>query len=62
MWISSYPVHLKLIDQTALISGSTKGIGFAIACQPATEGARVIVNGRSDTGRTINVNGGGNMS
>jgi len=41
-------MNLELIQKTALISGSTKGIGFAIACQLATEGARVIVNGRSD--------------
>jgi NAD(P)-dependent dehydrogenase (short-subunit alcohol dehydrogenase family) len=41
-------VNLKLIDKTALISGSSKGIGFAIASQLAAEGARVIVNGRSD--------------
>jgi NAD(P)-dependent dehydrogenase (short-subunit alcohol dehydrogenase family) len=41
-------MNLKLIDKTALISGSTKGIGFAIASQLAAEGARVIVNGRSD--------------
>src|SRR6267378_106211 len=42
-------MNLKLIDKTALISGSTKGIGFAIANQLATEGARVIVNGRSES-------------
>ncbi|HUD83388.1 MAG TPA: SDR family NAD(P)-dependent oxidoreductase [Candidatus Saccharimonadales bacterium] len=41
-------MNLKLIDKTALISGSTKGIGFAIASQLAAEGARVIVNGRTD--------------
>src|SRR3989442_7779620 len=41
-------MNLDLIDKTALISGSTKGIGFAIANQLATEGARVILNGRSD--------------
>src|ERR1700732_487620 len=41
-------MNLDLIDKTALISASTKGIGFAIANQLATEGARVIVNGRSD--------------
>jgi NAD(P)-dependent dehydrogenase (short-subunit alcohol dehydrogenase family) len=41
-------MNLELIDKTALISGSTKGIGFAIACQLAAEGARVIVNGRSN--------------
>jgi len=41
-------MNLELNDKTALISGSTKGIGFAIASQLAAEGARVIVNGRSD--------------
>src|SRR5437870_161512 len=41
-------MDLKLNDKTAVISGSTKGIGFAIASQLAAEGARVIVNGRSD--------------
>src|SRR6266704_3143486 len=41
-------MNLELIGKTALISGSTKGIGFAIARQLAVEGARVIVNGRSD--------------
>src|SRR5258708_28817088 len=41
-------MNLELIGKTALISGSTKGIGFAIANQLAAEGARVIVNGRSD--------------
>src|SRR5260221_397950 len=41
-------MNLELINKTVLISGSTKGIGFAIASQLAAEGARVIVNGRSD--------------
>jgi NAD(P)-dependent dehydrogenase (short-subunit alcohol dehydrogenase family) len=41
-------MNLELTDKTALISGSTKGIGFAIARQLAQEGARVIVNGRTD--------------
>jgi NAD(P)-dependent dehydrogenase (short-subunit alcohol dehydrogenase family) len=41
-------MNLKLTDKTALVSGSTKGIGFAIATGLAREGARVIVNGRSD--------------
>ena len=41
-------MNLELVGKTALISGSTKGIGFAIASQLAAEGARVIVNGRSD--------------
>ena len=41
-------MQLGLTDKTAFISGSTKGIGFAIARQLAAEGARVILNGRSD--------------
>jgi NAD(P)-dependent dehydrogenase (short-subunit alcohol dehydrogenase family) len=41
-------MNLELIGKTALISGSTKGIGFAIASQLAAEGAHVIVNGRSE--------------
>src|SRR5258705_9575571 len=42
-------MNLRLTDKTALVSGSTKGIGFAIATGLAREGARVIVNGRSET-------------
>ena len=45
-------MNLELTNKTALISGSTKGIGFAIASQLAAEGARVIVNGRSE--KTVN--------
>src|SRR5260370_31465956 len=41
-------MNLKLTGKTALVSGSTKGIGFAIATGLAGEGARVIVNGRSE--------------
>jgi NAD(P)-dependent dehydrogenase (short-subunit alcohol dehydrogenase family) len=41
-------MDLKLTDKTALITGSTKGIGFAIAVALARERARVIVNGRSE--------------
>src|SRR5690242_20850294 len=41
-------MNLKLTDKTAFVSGSTKGIGFAIATGLAREGARVIVNGRSE--------------
>lgn len=41
-------MNLELTDKTALVSGSSKGIGFAIASQLAAEGARVIVNGRSE--------------
>src|SRR6267143_5285057 len=41
-------MDLKLNDKRALVTGSTKGIGFAIAKALAAEGARVIVNGRSE--------------
>src|SRR5213078_5252348 len=41
-------MNLKLTDKTALVSGSTKGIGFAIASGLAREGARVIINGRTE--------------
>src|SRR5262249_55954460 len=36
-----------LTDKTALVTGSTAGIGFAIASLLAQEGASVVVNGRS---------------
>ena len=41
-------MNLELDKKTAVISGSTKGIGFAVARQLAAEGAHVIVNGRTD--------------
>ena len=40
-------MNLKLENRLALVSGSTTGIGFAVAKAIAAEGARVIVNGRS---------------
>ena len=40
-------MDLQLNGKTALVSGSSKGIGFAIANQLAAEGAHVIVNSRS---------------
>ena len=40
-------MNLQLENKTALVTGSTKGIGFAIARLLAEEGATVIVNGRS---------------
>ncbi|MDF5712024.1 MAG: SDR family oxidoreductase [Nostoc sp. S4] len=41
-------MDLKLHGKSALVSGSTAGIGFAIAVGLAQEGASVIVNGRSE--------------
>lgn len=41
-------MDLKLQDKLALVSGSTKGIGHAIVKALAGEGARVVVNGRSN--------------
>jgi len=40
-------MNLLLNDKTAFISGSTAGIGYAIARQLASEGAKVIINGRT---------------
>ncbi|HLO49793.1 MAG TPA: SDR family oxidoreductase [Kamptonema sp.] len=41
-------MDLKLSDQIALVSGSSAGIGLAIATTLAQEGATVIVNGRTE--------------
>src|SRR5947208_15771738 len=40
-------MDLKLKGKLALVTGSTAGIGLAIATTLAREGARVIINGRS---------------
>lgn len=40
-------VDLKLTNKVALVTGSTAGIGFAIAQSLAAEGAHVYVNGRT---------------
>ncbi|MCI1472264.1 MAG: SDR family NAD(P)-dependent oxidoreductase, partial [Pediococcus pentosaceus] len=40
-------MDLHLTHKLALITGSTKGIGKAIATELAREGADVIINGRN---------------
>ena len=40
-------MHIDLTGKTALVSGSTAGIGFAIASGLAGTGATVVVNGRT---------------
>jgi len=40
-------MNLQLNGKKALVTGSTAGIGFAIAALLAREGAHVVVNGRS---------------
>src|SRR5580658_9075150 len=40
-------MNLQLDGKTALVSGSTGGIGLAIAAALAAEGVSVIVNGRT---------------
>lgn len=42
-------MDLLLGGQTAFVSGSTQGIGFAVASALAKEGARVIVSGRRES-------------
>src|SRR5258708_8285363 len=41
-------MDLELRGKTALVTGSTAGIGFAIAQGLAREGARVIISGRNE--------------
>jgi NAD(P)-dependent dehydrogenase (short-subunit alcohol dehydrogenase family) len=41
-------VDLKLSNKTALVTGSTAGIGLAIATSLAREGAHVTINGRTE--------------
>jgi NAD(P)-dependent dehydrogenase (short-subunit alcohol dehydrogenase family) len=40
-------LDLRLTDKVVLVTGSTAGIGLAIARSLATEGAHVYVNGRT---------------
>jgi NAD(P)-dependent dehydrogenase (short-subunit alcohol dehydrogenase family) len=45
--LSEDEMDLKLRNKVALVTGSTAGIGFAIARSLANEGAHVYVNGRT---------------
>ena len=60
-------MNLNLDNKLSLVTGSTAGIGYAIATSLAREGARVIVNGRSqasvdDAVVKIKSNTGGDIS
>lgn len=43
-------MKIDLSGRTAVVTGSTSGIGLAIARELAGTGASVVVNGRSETG------------
>ncbi|PKO89548.1 MAG: oxidoreductase [Betaproteobacteria bacterium HGW-Betaproteobacteria-10] len=49
-------MDLQISGKRALVSGSTKGIGFAIALELAREGAKVVINGRRPQEVTAAVN------
>jgi NAD(P)-dependent dehydrogenase (short-subunit alcohol dehydrogenase family) len=49
-------MNLQLENKLALVTGSTKGIGFAIAQGLAREGAKVIVTGRTEKSLTTAIN------
>ncbi len=40
----------SLAGRTALITGSTRGLGFALADGLSAAGARVVINGTSEAG------------
>lgn len=41
-------MDLQVAGKTALVTGASKGIGYAIAAALAAEGARVVINGRDE--------------
>ena len=41
-------MDLKLNDKVALIVGSSRGLGFATAKIHLAEGAKIIINGRTE--------------
>jgi NAD(P)-dependent dehydrogenase (short-subunit alcohol dehydrogenase family) len=43
-------MRIDLSHKTAIVTGSTVGIGFAIAKGLAAAGAQVVVNGRNQAG------------
>lgn len=43
-------MDLQISGKKAVVTGSTAGIGFAIASELAREGASVVINGRSQSG------------
>ncbi|GEK81401.1 SDR family NAD(P)-dependent oxidoreductase [Agrococcus baldri] len=43
-------MDLELVGKRAFVSGSTRGIGYAIAEGLAREGARIVLNGRHERG------------
>jgi NAD(P)-dependent dehydrogenase (short-subunit alcohol dehydrogenase family) len=60
-------VDLQLYGKTALVTGSTGGIGLAIARRLALEGARVIITGRTQAKldqavSSIRIGGGGQVN
>ena len=46
-WGIHYDMDLQLNNKRAVVTGSTAGIGFAIAEALAAEGAAVVINGRT---------------
>ena len=46
-------MELGLEDKVCVVTGSTGGIGLAVARQLQEEGARVVTSGRAATGSAI---------